>query len=262
MAIPGASSVTPVTEALRDAPARLEWMTAEVVRIGDETPRVRSLWLDVPGWPGHVAGQHLDVRLTGEDGYSAQRSYSIASPPEDRLIELTVQRLTTGEVSPYLTSAVQVGDRFQLRGPIGYHFVWAANLGGPLFLIGGGSGIVPLMAMLRHRRNAGSRVPAILLYSSRTEADIIYRAELDAMAAETGLGVVHTLTDIVPPGWRGEKRRIDRAMIEAVGFRPADAPHVFICGPAGLVEAAARYLVELGHDAGRIKTERFGPTGV
>lgn len=262
MAIRGANSVTLVTDVLREAPARLEWMTAEVVRIGDETPRVRSLWLRVPDWPRHLAGQHIDVRLTGEDGYSAQRSYSIASPPEEALIELTVQRLTSGEVSPYLTSDVQVGDKFQLRGPVGYHFVWKTELGGPLFLIGGGSGIVPLMAMLRHRRAMGSRVPAILIYSSRTEADIIYRAELDAMAAEGGLGLVHTLTDIVPADWRGERRRIDRKMIEAVGFAASDRPHIFICGPAGLVEAAARHLVELGHDAGMIKTERFGPTGV
>jgi len=241
---------------------RLAWRTAEVVSITEETARVRTLALDVPGWPGHLAGQHLDVRLTAADGYTAQRSYSIGSAPEAPHIELTVQRLDEGEVSPYLAHDVLPGDRFEVRGPIGGHFVWAATQGGPLLLIAGGSGVVPLMAMLRHRAATGSSVPALLLYSSRTFADIIFREELDRLAtAGSGLMVVHTLTDSPPPDWTGYRRRVDRAMIEAVGFPPPDKPRCFICGPTGLVEAAARTLVEIGHAPALVKTERFGPTG-
>ena len=250
------------TEATAASAPRLLWQTAEVVSIKDETPKVRSLRLRIPDWMPHFAGQHLDIRLTGEDGYQAQRSYSIASPPEDPLIELAVQRLDEGEVSPYLTTAVQVGDRFELRGPIGYHFIWRSDRGGPLLLIAGGSGVAPLMAMLRHRAAAMSSVPTVLIYSSRSAADIIYRAELDRLAGDgSGLRVVHTLTDTVPNGWTGESRRIDKDMIARHGFAASEKPRIFICGPTGLVEAAARYCVELGHEAGLVKTERFGPTG-
>jgi len=244
------------------APARLQWLTAEVREAIEETPRVRSLVLDVPGWPGHRAGQHVDVRLTGEDGYQAQRSYSIASEPERKRVTLTVERIDDGEVSPYLTGEVREGDRFELRGPIGGHFVWTAALGGPLFLVAGGSGIVPVMAMLRHRTATKSDAPALLLYSSRTFDDIIYREEIDRLAAAgDGLTVVHTLTRKQPAGWQGGARRIDRDMLAEVGPPPGAQPRIFVCGPTPLVEAAATILSELGHAAGRIKTERFGPTG-
>jgi ferredoxin-NADP reductase len=204
----------------------------------------------------------VDVRLTSDDGYQAQRLYSIASAPETPLVELTVERIADGEVSPYFVGEVRAGDRFELRGPIGGHFVWTADRGGPLFLVAGGSGVVPLMAMLRHRALAGSRVPAVLLYSSRTLADVIYRAELERLAgASDGLRVVHTLTREKPPGFSGETRRIDRAMLEGVGFPPSERPQVFICGPNGLVEMAGQALVELGHEPELVKTERFGASG-
>jgi ferredoxin-NADP reductase len=249
------------TEAAGAAAARLPWRVAEVREVVRETPRVVSLGLDVPGWPGHLAGQHVDVRLTGEDGYQAQRLYSIASAPEEPLVWLTVERIEDGEVSPYFVGEVRAGDRFELRGPIGGHFVWAADLEGPLFLIGGGSGVVPLMAMLRHRAAASSRVPAVLVYSSRSFEEIIYRDELTRLvAAGDGLRVVQTLTRSQPPAWTGFSRRVDRAMLADVGIPPESRPHVFICGPTGLVESAGQLLIELGHDAGRIKTERFGPS--
>lgn len=251
-----------IEESGTGTPPRLVWRTAEVLSIIEETARVRTLALDVPGWPGHLAGQHLDVRLTAADGYTAQRSYSIGSAPETPHIELTVRRLDEGEVSPYLAHEVRPGDLFEVRGPIGGHFVWTEAQGGPLFLIAGGSGVVPLMAMLRHRAVSRSAVPALLLYSSRTFADIIFREELGRLSAPgSGLTVVHTLTDSPPPEWTGYRRRIDRAMIETVGFPPAEKPRCFICGPTGLVEAAARTLVEIGHVQALVKTERFGPTG-
>jgi ferredoxin-NADP reductase len=244
------------------SPRRLQWLTATVGDVIDETPRTRTLVLDVPGWPGHRAGQHLDVRLTGDDGYQAQRSYSIASAPEDTQLAITVERIEDGEVSPYLAGDVRKGDKFELRGPIGGYFVWTAALGGPLFLVAGGSGIVPLMAMLRHRANATSNVKTALLYSSRTQGDIIYRAELDALAARAdGLTVVHTLTREKPADWRGGTRRIDRDMLGEFGFPPSAKPRMFICGPTPLVESAAGSLRDLGHEPALIKTERFGPTG-
>lgn len=248
--------------AARPAPQRLQWRIAEVREILAETPRVTSLSLDVPGWPGHRAGQHVHVRLTGEDGYQTQRSYSIASAPEQPGVVLTVERIDDGEVSPYLASDVRAGDRFEIRGPIGGHFVWTAGAGGPLFLIAGGSGIVPLMAMLRHRAAAGSNVPARLLYSSRSVDDIIYRDELDRLSARNdGLAVVHTLTRKQPPSWAGETRRIDREMLARIGPAPADRARIFICGPTPLVEGAAQAMLSLGHDRALIKTERFGPSG-
>jgi len=252
----------PETDGVAGGSGRLRWLTAQVVQLIEETPRAKSLVLDIPGWSGHRAGQHLDVRLTAEDGYQAQRSYSIASAPEDRHVMLTVDRIEEGEVSPYLTSDVRVGDRFELRGPIGGYFVWTAAAGGPLLLVAGGSGIAPLMAMLRHRASAKINVPAVLLYSSRTFEDIIYREELDRLAANgDGLRIVHTLTRGHPQGWSGQTRRIDRDMLASVGIAAGDRPRTFICGPTPLVELTARSLLELGHQPDLIKTERFGPTG-
>lgn len=248
-----------VTEAL--APARLRWMTATVRTIVDETPRVRSLVLDVPDWPGHKAGQHVDVRLTADDGYQAQRSYSLASAPGADLM-LTIERLEDGEVSSYLAGEARVGDRFELRGPIGGYFVWTPALDSPLFLVAGGSGVVPLMAMLRTRATTATSPPTVLLYSSRSSADIIYGAELDRLAGDDKtLKVVHTLTRTRPEGWRGLSRRIDRAMLEDVGFSPDMRPRIFVCGPTPMVEGAASDLRALGHAANLIKTERFGPSG-
>jgi len=262
MAIPGESSAIPVTDAGAAGPRRLEWQVAEVSEVVPETQRVKTLVLRVPGWPGHLPGQHVDVRLTGEDGFQAQRSYSIASAPEASHLALTVERIEEGEVSPYLVADVQPGDRFELRGPIGGYFVWTVALGGPLFLIAGGSGIVPLMAMLRHRAAVGSTLPALLLYSSRTFEDIIYHEELDRLGAKRdGLTVVHTLTRQQPAGWSGGVRRIDRSMLADVGFPASARPRIFICGPTSLVESAAQLLLDLGHERSLIKTERFGPTG-
>jgi ferredoxin-NADP reductase len=241
---------------------RLPWRLAELLQSVRETPRVRSLIVRVPGWPGHLPGQHVDVRLTAEDGYQAQRSYSIAAAPEEETLTLTVERLEDGEVSPYLTDELRPGDRLELRGPIGNYFVWTVAAGGPLFLVAGGSGVVPLMAMLRHRAAAGSEPLACLLYSARSEEEIIYRKELDQLAAASaGLRVFYTLTRSRPPGWTGYDRRIDRPMIHETAPPPGEHPHIFICGPTLLVESVATLLVELGHDPGQIKTERFGPTG-
>ena len=242
---------------------RLGWRLARVVDVRPETPRVASLALDVPGWAGHLAGQHVDLRLVAEDGYQAERSYSIASAPDGQRVELTVERLDDGEVSPNLAGEVRQGDQLELRGPIGGYFVWRPELGGPLLLVGGGSGVVPLMAMLRHRAATGSSVPTRLLYSSRTLEDVIYREELERLAAAgDGLTVTHTLTRGQPPGWQGYARRIDAAMLAEVGWDPAERPLAYLCGPTRLVEAVAGELVALGHDPLRVRTERFGPTGV
>jgi len=228
----------------------------------DETPHVKSLELDVPGWTGHLAGQHVDVRLTAEDGYQAERSYSIASPPEARQLTLTVERLDDGEVSPYLTDGLQLGDQLELRGPIGGYFTWHVAQGGPLLLIAGGSGIVPLMAMLRHRAAQHSVVPTRLLYSSRAFDEIVYGAELARLTAvDPTLIVTHTLTRRQPPNWSAYARRIDRAMLEAVVWPASAQPLAFVCGPTALVETVASALVNLGHDPQRVKTERFGPGG-
>ena len=255
---------------LRPTARPIAWRLATVADAVWETPRARTLVLDVPGWPGHRAGQHVDVRLTAEDGYQAQRSYSIASAPEDARVVLTVERLDDGEVSPYLTDELRVGDRLELRGPIGGHFVWDVVIGGPLFLVGGGSGIVPLMAMLRHRMhalgtaesNARHHVPARLLYSSRRWDEVIYRDELARLVEhDSTLEVALTLTREQPQSWAGFRRRIDRMMLAEVAWPPAERPHVFVCGSTPLVEAVAAALVDLGHDPARVKTERFGPTG-
>jgi ferredoxin-NADP reductase len=244
-------------------PRRLTWQLGRVTRRLDETPRAKTLVLEVPGWSGHRAGQHVDVRLTADDGYQAQRSYSISSAPDDRdRVELTVERIEDGEVSPYLVDELAEGDQLELRGPIGGHFVWDVEMGGPLLLVAGGSGIAPLMAMIRHRAAQGSRVPTRLLYSSRSLEDVIYRAELDGLAGRTdGLEVFHTLTRSRPGDWTGFARRIDRDMLAEVGFPPEQRPLCMVCGPTSLVEAVASALVELGHPPERVKTERFGPTG-
>ncbi len=243
-------------------PGRLTWKLGRVVAIIDETPRAKSLVLDVPGWAGHIAGQHVDVRLTAEDGYQAERSYSIASPPQDRNLVLTVERLDDGEVSPYLTDGLQRGDQLELRGPIGGYFTWRVADGGPLLLVAGGSGIVPLMAMIRQRAAHQSTVPTRLLFSSRDIDDVIYRQELEQLAAaDPALTVVHTLTRAQPPGWTGYRRRIDRAMLAEVAWPPSAQPRAFVCGPTSLVETVASALVELGHEPQRVKTERFGPSG-
>jgi ferredoxin-NADP reductase len=226
---------------------------AEVAETVTETPRVRTLVLEVPGWKGHRAGQHVDVRLTSEDGYQAERSYSLASAPGEAPA-LTVERLDDGEVSPYLVDEATRGDKFELRGPIGGYFVWDADGTEPVFLVAGGSGIVPLMAMLRYRRAAGSNVPAKLLYSSRTLEDVIYRDELGTLGAD----VVQTLTRAQPPGWSGYSRRVDIDMLREVAYPPEQDPRVFVCGPTNFVEAVAEGLVALGHRPGRIRTERFG----
>jgi ferredoxin-NADP reductase len=243
-------------------PRRLTWRLAEVVEVTPETPRTKSLVLEVPGWEGHRAGQHVDVRLTAEDGYQAQRSYSIASAPEDERLTLTVDRLDDGEVSPYLTDVLMAGDKLEFRGPIGGYFVWEARDGGPLLLVAGGSGVVPLRAMIRHRAVVGSDVPTRLLYSSRSYEEIIYREELEVLAARDGsLEVIHTLTRSNPPAWSGYDRRVDAEMLAEVSWSPDKSPLAFVCGPTPLVEGVATALVGLGHDPARVKTERFGVTG-
>ena len=241
---------------------RLTWQVGEVVETSPQTPRTRSLFLEVPEWRGHRAGQHVDVRLTAEDGYQAQRSYSISSAPENGRIELVVERLAEGEVSPYLTDELRDGDGLELRGPIGGWFAWDAEEGGPLLLIAGGSGIAPLMAMIRHRKAVGSDAPVRLLYSSRSYPEIIFRQELETLAADDEtLEVFHTLTRSRPEGWPGYDRRIDEEMLQEVAYLPEEQPLAFVCGPTPLVETVATALVEKGHDPTRVKTERFGPTG-
>jgi len=237
---------------------RLTWQTATVGAVTDETPGVRTLSLQVPDWAGHRAGQHLDIRLTADDGYRAERSYSIASAPGEP-VAITVERLDDGEVSPYLTQDVQPGDEIEIRGPIGGYFVWEATSAAPLLLLAGGSGVVPLRAMLRHRSRVGSSVPVRLLYSARSLAEVIYRAELDSPA--DGAEVIYTLTRQQPPGWTGYARRADRAMIAEVAWPVAQAPLAYACGPTNFVEAVAADLVALGYPAQRVKTERFGATG-
>jgi ferredoxin-NADP reductase len=239
---------------------RLTWHVATVVDVVAETPRAKTIAFDVPDWPGHRAGQHVDVRLTAEDGYQAQRSYSIASAPDGTRIELTIERLEDGEVSPYLTDELRPRDQIELRGPVGGYFVWEPAQGGPLMLVAGGSGIVPLMAMIRVRAAAGSPADTRLLYSSRSWDDVIYRNELGRLQGDD-LRVVHTLTRSQPPRWTGYARRVDAEMLAEVGPNRAERSHVYVCGPTPFVESAAATLVQLGYDPQRVKTERFGPTG-
>ena len=237
---------------------RLTWETATVASVADETARVRTISLSVPDWAGHRAGQHIDVRLTAEDGYQAEREYSIASAPGEP-VSITVERLEDGEVSPYLTEELRVGDELELRGPVGGYFVWDVADGGPLLLLAGGSGVVPLRAILRHRERVGSTVPVRLLYSSRSLADVIYRSELDQPSE--GVTVIHTLTRQQPPGWTGYARRVDQQMIAEVAWPAADGPLAYACGPTSFVEGVASDLVAFGYPPRRIRTERSGATG-
>ena len=243
--------------------AALNWQIASVTAIHDETARVRTFSLLVPAWLGHRAGQHVDVRLTAEDGYQAERSYSIGSAPSDQpVIDLTVERVEGGEVSPFLHDVVVAGDRFEVRGPIGGYFVWDGNGADPLFLVAGGSGVVPLMAMVRQRAQNGSTVPCTLLYSSRTPDDVIYAEELRRLVArQDGLRVVQTLTRAQPAGWTGYARRIDVEMLTEVLDGTDKRVQTFVCGPTPLVESVAEALVTLGMAPSQVKTERFGPSG-
>jgi ferredoxin-NADP reductase len=221
-----------------------------------ETPRVRTLDLEIPGWPGHRAGQHLDVRLTAEDGYQAQRSYSIASAPGDG-VALTIERLDDGEVSPYLVDEAREGDQVEVRGPVGGYFVWNGGEPEPVLLVAGGAGVVPLMAMARHRARIGSSAPMRLVYSSRTWDDVIYRDELESL----GLDVVYTLTREQPAGWQGYSRRVDTDLLREVAWPTVESPRVYVCGSTRFVDSAADGLVELGYEPAWIRTERFGATG-
>jgi ferredoxin-NADP reductase len=241
----------------------IAWQLATVASTRDETPTVRSFTLGLPGWSGHRPGQHVDLRLTAEDGYSVERSYSIASEPERTgEVDITVERIEGGEVSPFLHEVVVPGDRLEVRGPIGGYFVWEAALGGPLLLVAGGSGVVPLMAMARHRARAGMSIPTRLLFSSRAYDEIIYRDELDRLSrAGDGFQVLHTLTRRQPEGWTGFARRIDEAMLAEALEPLGAATRAYACGPTALVEVVANGLVRLGLPPDRVRTERFGPTG-
>ncbi len=241
----------------------LEWQVGKVTAIHPETPQTKSLTLTLPKWMAHQPGQHYDVRLTAPDGYQTERSYSVASEPE-RVgeIEFTVERISDGEVSPYLDDVIMVGDQLEVRGPIGGYFVWTVALGGPLMLVGGGSGIVPLMAMLRHRSAQRSTIPTRLLYSARTPDDVIYKGELDRLAdGDPNLEVAFTFTRQAPPGWTGYRRRIDGTMLSQIMGPLGAGVRTYVCGPTLLVEAVADTLVQMGLLPQRIRTERFGPTG-
>ena len=241
---------------------RLDWQIGVVRTSAPVTPRTHLLTIDLPGWEGHLPGQHVDVRLTAEDGYQAQRSYSIASASYPSSIELAVERLDDGEVSAYLTDVLVPGDQLELRGPIGGYFTWEVTDGGPVLLIAGGSGVAPLMSMIRQRVLDGSTVPMRLLYSSRDWDEVIYRDELTALAArDGGFELVQTLTRGQPPGWIGFFRRIDAEMVQEVAYPMDQSPLAYVCGPTALVESAANLLVELGYAPEQVKTERFGPTG-
>ncbi len=240
---------------------RLNWLAAKVSEVRPETARVSSIYFECPGWDGHMAGQHVDIRLTAEDGYQAQRSYSIGSAPEDDHLVLTIERLQDGEVSPYLVDVVEPGDQLEMRGPIGRYFVWEESMGGPLLLIAGGSGVVPFRSMLRHLVSADATARTRLLYSARTLEDVIYRQELEELGERDGIDVEFVLTRAQPPGWDGYSRRIDREMLDEVSWAPEERPLIYICGPTSFVETAAASLVDLGHDPGLVRTERFGPSG-
>ena len=237
---------------------RLTWQTATVGAVTRETASAVTLPLEVPDWAGHRAGQHVDIRLTADDGYQAERAYSIASAPGEPLA-ITVERLDDGEVSPYLTEEARTGDQLEVRGPIGGYFVWEPDSGGPLLLAAGGSGVVPLRAIVRERSRTGSSVPVRLLYSSRSWEDVIYQSELDL--PPEGVEVIHTLTRTQPRLWQGYARRVDKQMLAEVAWPAADRPLAYVCGPTSFVESVAAGLVGLGYPAGRVKTERFGATG-
>jgi ferredoxin-NADP reductase len=246
-------------ERLRRLP--VTWRTATVAEIVAESPRARTLVLGVPGWPGHRAGQHVDVRLTAEDGYQAERSYSIASAPELEQVELTVELVDEGEVSPYFVEELREGDEFELRGPIGGHFTWSVDTGGPLLLVGGGSGLVPLMSMLRHRAARGSDVETHALVSVRSPEDRLYTGELEALSGAPGLTLAWTYTRTPPAGWDGFARRVDAGMLREIGPAPGADPRIYVCGPTPFVEAVADLLVAAGHHPRSVHAERFGPTG-
>ena len=249
-----------VLERLGARRAPLIWRVGSVTEVREETPRARTIVLEVPAWPDHLAGQHVDVRLTSEDGYQAQRSYSIASPPGDAGLALTVERIDDGEVSPYPTDELRVGDNFELRGPIGGYFTWHVGDGGPLLLVAGGSGLVPLMAMVRHRVRESSDVDTRLLLSVGSWEDVLYQEEL-ADAPRQGVATHYTLTRRWDAQWSGWTRRVDAEMLGAVGPGPEERPLIFVCGPTPFVEHVADLCVALGHEAARVRTERFGPTG-
>jgi ferredoxin-NADP reductase len=238
---------------------RLSWQLATVRELVPETPQARTIVLDVDGWTQHRAGQHVDVRLTAADGYQAQRSYSIASAPEADAVELTVERIDDGEVSPYLVDELRAGDVFDVRGPIGGHFTWSADEGGPLLLVGGGSGLAPLMSMLRHRAARAAAVQVHVLVSARSAAELLYARELAALEPRDGLHIARTYTRQAPPGWTGWRGRIDASMIAAV--TPGAGARAYVCGPTAFVERANDLLVAAGHDPGEIHSERFGPSG-
>ena len=241
---------------------RLQWRVATLTERRRETDSAATLVFDVPDWPGHLPGQHVDVKLTAEDGYSTERSYSIANPAQGDRVELTIQRVHDGEVSPYLLEGLQVGDPVGLRGPIGGWFVWRETDQDPVVLIGGGSGVVPLMAMVRARKDAGSRVPFRLIYSVRTPEDMLYANELrQRIRDDMGLDVAYAYTREAPPDWPGEVGRVKLATVATHGWPPDLMPACFVCGPTGFVEAVADILVAQGHDPRKVKTERFGPTG-
>jgi ferredoxin-NADP reductase len=241
-------------------PGRLTWQLARVVELTAETGRAKSVVLKAPDWPGHRAGQHVDVRLTAPDGYQAQRSYSIASGPEDPHLVLTVEEIDGGEVSPYLTEELRPGDELELRGPIGGYFVWDSAQPGPLQLLAGGSGIVPLRAMLRHRAATGATTPTRLLYSVRSLDDVIFRQELLGPSDQPGLDVDVALTRSWPEDWTGHRGRIDEALLDAQAWPASEQPWIYICGPTGFVESISQRMVDRRHPPDRIKTERFGPT--
>jgi ferredoxin-NADP reductase len=247
-----------VLERLNRSPP-IVWRTATVRDVVVETPRAKTFVLDVPGWPGHRAGQHVDVRLTAPDGYQAQRSYSISSGPEEGRLALTVERIDDGEVSPYLTEVLQEGDEIELRGPIGGHFTWRVENGGPLLLVAGGSGLAPLMSMLRHRAAHLAPVRAHVLVSARSADDLLYRDELETLGPREGLHIARTLTRGSPPGWTGWSRRIDGPMLAEVS--PGPEARCYVCGPTPFVELANDLLVAGGHDPRNVRAERFGPTG-
>jgi len=242
---------------------RVTWRTAKIVGLRDETATARTLTLAVDDWPGHVAGQHVDVRLTAADGYSAVRSYSIASAPSsDGRIELTVERLPNGEVSPYLTQQVMVGDQLEVRGPIGRWFVWDPERAGPIQLVAGGSGIVPLMAMIRWRASASSTASLRLLYSVREPSAIFYHEELRALSSRgNSVDVTYAYTRVAPRDWPRPAGRIDAELISRATW-PADLrSSVYVCGPTSFVEHTTELLIAAGQDRQKIKTERFGATG-
>ncbi len=241
---------------------RLSWLVARLADVRDETATARTLILEVPGWPGHLPGQHIDVRLTAEDGYSTQRSYSIASAPAGSQLELTIQRLDDGEVSPYLAEVLSRGDPLELRGPVGGYFAWHPADPAPVLLIGGGSGVVPLMAMVRTRIASGSQAPMRLIYSTRSPDTLLYAAELERIAADGGgLSVDLVYTRAAPPGTRGRTGRLDGDRLAALAGPQDAGAACFVCGPTGFVENIANLLTDWGMDPRQVKTERFGPSG-